>query len=151
MIDEHETDDGLMARLADLLDRVDPVPVDVLIAARASAAWRNVDDELAELVRDSASESDELAGVRGGGRLLTFSSDALTLELEVLAGGRGITGQVAGPRMPRIELHRPDGSRTVEADQVGRFSAREIGPGPLSLWLTDRASGTVTRTEWIVI
>jgi hypothetical protein len=152
VIDEHETDDEVMVRLAGLLERLDPVPAEVLVAAVASGAWRNVDDELAELVRDSALESDELAGVRGGGpRVLTFTSDALTVELEVLAGGRGIVGQVAGAHPFRIELRRPDGSRTVEADRVGRFSAREVAPGPISLQLTDEANGAVTRTEWIVI
>ncbi|MET0326995.1 MAG: hypothetical protein ABW219_17400, partial [Ilumatobacteraceae bacterium] len=54
-------DDELQAVLARALRTVDPVPDHVLAGARAAWTWRTIDEELAELVFDSAAE---LTGVR---------------------------------------------------------------------------------------
>ena len=47
-------DDALLAELAGILARVDPVPGEVTLAARSALAWRSMDAELAELLHDSA-------------------------------------------------------------------------------------------------
>jgi hypothetical protein len=54
----------LLARLGDAFEAdLEPIPADVIEAARSAFTWRLGDAELAELLFDSASE--ELAGVRG--------------------------------------------------------------------------------------
>jgi hypothetical protein len=150
--DDLESDDELAERLGQLIARVDPVPSHVLAGARASRTWVTFDAELAELMYDSILDEDELVGVRGnGGRLLTFISAETTVELEVLPAGRGIVGQVGGPTVPHLEIRHAAGSVPVEVDPVGRFSARHVPAGPISLRLTSGESGAVTQTEWVVI
>ena len=151
MIDDHESDDELASRLGRVLARVDPVPSDVLAAARASKTWRTIDTELAALMYDSVVDSGELVGVRGGGaRMLTFTSAEVTVELEVLDGGRSLMGQVGGATGARLELCHADGSTPIEIDHIGHFSCRNVPPGPMSVRVTE-SHGAVTQTEWVVI
>ena len=67
------TDDALQELLGIGLQDADPVPEHVLAAARGAWTWRTIDQELADLVFDSATE---LSGVRdrGGARQLTFQA-----------------------------------------------------------------------------
>jgi hypothetical protein len=130
MIDDYESDDELQARLGVVLARVDPPPTEVIAAAKASATWRTVDAELASLMYDSVLDRSESIGVRGGGgRLLTFSS----------------------PNAARIEICYGDGVVPLDTDHIGHFSCGSVRPGPISLRVTDDATGTVTQTEWFVI
>jgi hypothetical protein len=152
MIPDNEPDDGLAARLGAVLARRDPVPSSVIAAAKASRVWRAVDAELALLLHDSAVESDELAGVRGGGsRLLTFVSPGVTVELEVLGRGRGLIGQVVAKGGTRVELCEPERVVPVEVDRTGHFSSTDAPAGPMSVRVTDERSGAVTQTEWVAI
>ena len=151
MIDDTETDDELASRLGRTLARIDPVPTEVIAAARASRTWRTIDAELAALLYDSALDGSEGVGVRGGGpRLLTFTSPEVTVELEVRDGGHRVVGQIAGTPGARVEICHADGPAPVEIDDIGHFSCRSVGPGPISVRVTD-ANGTVTQTEWVVI
>jgi hypothetical protein len=152
MIDRYGSDDELMSRLGSLLAQVDPVPSAVIDAARASATWRTIDSELAALRYDSVLDRNEWAGVRGGGsRWLSFTSPNLTIELEVLGGRRAkLVGQVEGAGTGRVEICYPDATFPVETDRVGQFSCPSH-PGPMSVRVTDDATGTVTQTEWVVI
>ena len=73
-----------------LFNHLDPVPPLLDEAARSAFAWRTVDEELAELMRDSA-DAEEEAGllVRGpsGPRQLSFESPRMGIELEVVQTG----------------------------------------------------------------
>src|SRR3954454_6431033 len=97
------TDDDAVteAELRAIFNQVDPVPLLLEDAARGAFTWRTVDDELAELMRDSA---DEEAGalVRSGTgpRQLSFESPRLGIELEVVSTGpreRRVQGQLLPP------------------------------------------------------
>lgn len=146
------TNDELLGLLGEILRRVDPVPHHVVGAARASGSWRNVDSELAALIYDSASPAEELAGVRGpGGRLLSFSAPSLSVDIEVLPGGEGIVGHVTEPRPAVVEVLHGGGSLILEADERGRFIARDIHPGPVTVLITNRVTGVVTRTGWMLV
>lgn len=152
MIHDYEPDDELMSRLGEILARVDPVPEDVVAAAKASATWRTIDTELATLSYDSVLDRNELIGVRGGGsRLLTFTSPGITVELEVLGGGRGLIGQIGGTAADRVEICFPHGAQSVETDALGHFSLSRPHRGPMSVRVTDDGAGTVFQTEWVVI
>jgi hypothetical protein len=147
-------DADLLAVLHGIWDEVDPVPAHVLEAARGAFAWRDIDAELAELVLDSRLTE---AGVRSaeGPRLLTFEAPGLTIEVEVgvTAGGRNLVGQLVppGPAAVTIRCNGPD--RTLEADDLGRFSAVDVPAGPVSL-LCRRAGTDATAdlaTSWVTI
>lgn len=153
MMDDYESDDALMSRLGRLLAQVDPVPESVVNAARASATWRTIDSELAALRHDSVLDRNEWVGVRGGGpRWLSFRSPSVTIELEVLTGRRAkLIGQVEGSGVGRVEICYPATTVAVEPDSFGQFSCPTVQPGPMSVRVTDEATGTVTQTEWVVI
>lgn len=152
MMDGYETDDELAIRLGRALAQVDPVPSSVVAAAKASGTWRTFDTELALLVYDSVLDTNELAGVRGGGsRLLTFASPDVTVELEVLGGHRGLIGQITGVTPTRVEICSGDGSTVTEPDAVGNFACPSLRPGAVSVRATDDVNGTVIQTEWVVI
>ncbi len=144
----------LLATLRGIWDAVDPVPAHVLEAARGAFAWRDIDTELAELILDSRLEE---AAVRSGDgpRLLTFATDGLTVEVEIAttSTGRNLVGQLVppGPADVTVRCNGPD--RVVQADQLGRFSAPGVPPGPVSL-LCRRESPTgpsVLTTSWVHI
>jgi hypothetical protein len=151
VVDDNESEDDLAARLGGVLARRDPVPKEVIDAAKASAAWRTVDAELALLLYDSVLD-EEFAGVRGGGsRLLTFTSPRVTVDIEVLGRGRGMVGQVDGTGPARVEICSAGGAVPVETDASGHFSYGAGGAGPMSVRITDEHTNTVIRTEWVVI
>ena len=152
-----EADAELLDALAGVAARADPPPADVLAAARAALALRTLDAELVALVRDSAADGSQLAGVRGpaGSRLLSFgldpASEDLHVEMEVApqADGRRLVGQVrAGGEDAVVELETAFGRRTLATDRLGRF-AEEVPAGPLRLRL--RLQSRLLVTEWVLV
>lgn len=143
-------DDALLARLASVTRRVDPVPAGVAAAARDSFDWRDLDRELAELVFDSAVDRD-LAGVRSDddSRQLTFEGAGLAVEMEVSAG-RGLVGQIVPPQPGRVEIRHRRATQVVHADHLGRFSGELGAGGPVSLVFRPEA-GTAVSTDWHVL
>ncbi len=141
--------DGFYRRLAAVVVARDAVPVSVVEAARASFAWRTVDDELAALVYDSADQL-VLAGVRSAGsaRQLTFERAGITIEVEVGGAGRpSIVGQIVPPQPGHMEVRHLDGSVHVEVDEMGRF---DVSPAPKGLMCLRFTSETGRRlaTDW---
>ena len=127
----------------------DRVPAGVVTAAKAAFAWRNVDEELAALVYDSADETAQLAGVRGGSaRQLTFSADGLTIELEVGGSARGVVGQLVPAQAASIEVRHEAGSSFVASDDLGRFGIERVPDGPVSLRLRAAGGGRIA-TDWV--
>lgn len=139
------TDDALLDELKAALSP-DPVPAAVAEAARATFTWRNIDDELAELLSDSAETA--LAGVRGGGdRRLAFEAPQLVIEFVLVPGPRGsrLEGQLAPGGPARIEVLQGGTVTEIAADDVGRFSLDGVAPGPLALRVL-RDDGPAIRT-----
>ncbi len=155
MTDPKKDDDALLEELAKLLGRVDPIPPEATLAARSALAWRNIDAELAELLRDSALEP-ELAGVRstgGGWRTLTFETpDGIAIEVEVAVerSKRSIVGQIVPPGPARVVLRFPGADLSLETDELGRFQATGVRPGPVSL-RCELADGNAIETGWVTI
>jgi hypothetical protein len=130
----------------------EPVPPCVLQAARGAFAWRLIDAELAELVADSACCELAYAGTRGEGqpRLVTFEvPGGSCLELEADSHGAAIRllGQVIPARPGTAEVQHLGGSVAVAVDEVGRFAAHGICPGPMRVRLHLVAPGAPGRTE----
>ncbi|MGH9269940.1 MAG: hypothetical protein ACRDZ2_01565, partial [Ilumatobacteraceae bacterium] len=77
------TDDQLQELLGRALRAAEPLPDKVVTGARAAWTWRTIDEELAELVFDSATE---LTGVRSEdtARQLTFRAPGVEVEVMVV-------------------------------------------------------------------
>jgi hypothetical protein len=144
--------------LAELRDagRLDPVPTDALAAAKAAFMWRTIDAELAELTYDSLLDDQPLAGVRSStpARFLSFASDPanLSVELEAITEGerRRLVGQLVPAQRGQIEVRHAGGAVTVEVDDLGRFTADDLAPGPISLHCR-AASGATVATDWVLV
>ena len=144
--------------LADLREagRLDPVPPEAVAAAKAGFMWRTIDAELAELTYDSLLDDQALAGVRSAApaRFLSFASEPAKLTVEVEAvtegGRRRLIGQLVPTQRGHIEVRHAGGSVTVEADELGRFTAENLSPGPVSLHCRAE-SGANVATDWVLV
>jgi hypothetical protein len=153
-VPDEPDDDALEEQLRQILERLDPVPGELLAAAIASYTWRTVDSELAELVFDSMTE-ENAALVRGGeqARLLSFEARGLVIEIQVSGSGpdRRIVGQLAPPTSATVQIRQAGSASDAGADELGRFSG-PLGAGPFSLVCTaETGSSRPVVTEWIAI
>jgi hypothetical protein len=158
---EPDPDDALIAELQTLVARVDPVPPLVTEAAKAALGWRRLDADLAELLSDSALESEALALARGPGapvRSVSFSAGELTIDIEIHEDGgeRTVLGQLSPPSSDRIEIQRADDadSTIVESDHLGRFRAQVSAGRPIRVRVVGQDRGgvaSVIETSWIAI
>lgn len=146
-----ETDDVLLSRLRAVVERVDPVPDLVRTAARAAFGLRRIDDELAELVRDSADDGSDLLAVRGEGdvRLISFETGPVTVELQVTDrnGNRDLVAQVTGASVVRAEVETP-AQRYDTALQDSVATVEGVAAGLLRLHLLTR-EGRGLVTAWV--
>jgi len=128
------------------------VPADFVDAARGAFSWRNIDAELAELTYDSLRSAEDALITRAetaSVRALTFTSEHLTMELEIV--GDTLLGQVVPAQRATITVQQDDGGRQLlDADEIGRFSVQPVPPGPFRL-----RCRTVTDIEaltgWIML
>lgn len=146
------SDDDLLARLGPVLDRLDPVPPQVVIEARALFGLRRLDAELAELVRDTAESSGAgVLVVRGEGdvRLISFETGPVTVELQVTERGpaRDLVAQVTGTTVVEAEVETAAGRRTVPIED-SLFTADGMPSGLLRLRLRT-ATGRDLVTSWV--
>jgi hypothetical protein len=157
MTDDHDPDASLLEELRALIDRVDPVPAEVSEFAQAALGWRRLDADLAELLADSALDTDAVALARSeeSGRWLTFRAAELTIDVEIQAAGGGHTllGQLApAPAAATVEVQAADGEvvASTEADSLGRFRLEFRAPGRLRLRvLRSDPPGSPVESSWL--
>lgn len=144
-------DEELLARLREGLAESDSVPDDVTAFAKAAFSWRTIDAELAELEFDSVDE-DLPAGVRSSttARMISFQAGQWMLDVEYDETTGRLLGHVSPQDEYTVELHSSGAIFTAQSDELGRFEATGVSPGPLSMVLrfTD---GAVIKTQWIVL
>ena len=140
------SDDELLAGLARALHRTDPVPDDVIVGARAAYLARNLDQELAELVFDSASDREVVLTRGAPTRSLSFATGELGIELELHNDPRRIVGQLVPPQRVAVDLEF-EGLvvDAVTTDDLGRFRFDDVPAGAVAI--VCRASGD---TPWQV-
>ncbi|RKS68711.1 hypothetical protein BZB76_5836 [Actinomadura pelletieri DSM 43383] len=145
-------DDELLAGVREAFTVLDPVPADVLAAARASIAWLAPSATLAELERDRSARA--AAGVRGAAsRVLTFACPDGSVEIEVSENGRDreLMGRLV-PSMPaHVEVRHRDLPRaeiTTRAEHAGLFCVPRVPAGLVSLAFR-LDDGTTIVTSWI--
>jgi len=149
-------DEALFAELKDMIERLDPLPPKLEVAARAAFSWRTIDAELAALTHDTLLDDDRLAVVRSGDtpRLLTFDGEGLSAEVEATEVGRRrrLAGQLVPPQPCEVEVAHSGGELRVEVDEMGCFLVDDLLPGPVRLRCRTRAAGgRIFQTPWIVI
>jgi hypothetical protein len=144
-------DIDLLAKIREVYDELDPVPSQVLDAARGALTWLTVDAELAELTVDSLTETSAVRG-NAGARLVTFEAQSLTVEVEVTETGdtRRLVGQLVPPGPAQVSVRTGNSAQTVQADSLGRFTVEGIPAGPVSL-LCRQAESREIVTSWITI
>ena len=144
------TDDELMDRLRRLAAEVDPVPELVVASARAAFLTRRLDEELAVLLRDSATAPATVRGAAAGPRLLSYESGEVSLELEVEHVGRYVElrGLVLGTAGDVEVDTGSTGTHVTRPDEHGWFAAAALPPVPLRVRVGTAAGATVT-TGWI--
>jgi hypothetical protein len=157
---EGDRDQELLSELRRVVADIDPVPPEATSYAKAALGWRRIDAELAELLTDSALESQSLAGTRSGTtetRSVTFRAQTLEIDLEISAHTDPtiLLGQLAPATAARIEVQRDDGSIASEtdADTLGRFRIDLETGGRIRLRVTpatDTPSSAV-ETSWLVV
>ena len=150
--------DELLDELRRLAGEVDPVPPEVASFAKAALGWRRIDADLAELLSDSALET-ETAFTRGtaSARSVTFRGTDLEVDVEIHEGeaaeARVFLGQIAPPGSAAIEVQRDDSAiaATVQADELGRFRIELETGGRLRLRVLREPPAQPVETSWIVI
>jgi len=142
-------DAQLLGRLDRLLERTDPMPADVALAARSAFAWHDLDLQLALL------RTDEDVLVRGHGdqRLLTFEAPSLTIVVEVteVGDGRKLVGQLipAGPAEITLQsAGAPQDEHFAPVDALGRFALAEIPAGHIRFHCR-LSNGSKVVTQWL--
>jgi hypothetical protein len=150
-----DPNDELQDDLRNIFRRTDPVPSEVTEFAQAALGWRRLDAELAELLADSALDT-EAALARGGeGRWLTFRADDLTIDVEVQTDGdaRTLLGQLAPPpAAATVEVQSTDGTvvASAESDELGRFRLSLAAGGHLRLRVLREGAAPV-ETSWFSV
>jgi hypothetical protein len=146
-------DNELLAQVGRALRLSEPAPAQVLRQAVDAFAWRDISLSLAALETDSLVDDDGLARVRAGrpDRRMSFHCPDGRMVVSLIDGGFRLVGQVEPARSGMVELRRPTGVRTTEADQFGLFLFEQIEGGPVSIrWHPDDSS-TGFDTEWVTI
>lgn len=144
-------DEAILGSLAQVLDRADPVPEDLVERIQFSLALDEVFTEVAHISRMAADSlavrSDPVAEVRT--ETMTFSAEHLTAMVTVTrqAGGRlRLDGWCAPEGRVRVHLRMPDGPDRVVVDDGGRFVFDELPEGfaQLTFHLGDTDVAVVT-------
>ena len=155
--DDHHIDDtdpadaALLDVLGQALRTVDPVPAHVLAAAQGAVAWRTIDQDLADLVFDSAFE---LTGVRDpdAARQLTFRSGDVEIELMVVdSATRRLVGQIVPARAATVTLDGTESQVAETSDRFGRFSFDHVQKGPVRLTVAGPAGERGIATDWVLL
>lgn len=151
MVDLDDQDVQLLALVHRALEEHDPVPQDVLEAAKASLTWHSIDAELAALSEDSALTP---TGVRTetAARVLTFECSTGVVVLEVTSSGddRRLVGQA--DRAARLQVRHRGGTVDAETDEHGRFRVEGVRSGPISVICSFADSPTTPIvTSWVIV
>lgn len=133
-------DHALLADLARVVTRVDPVPEGLAERALFALTLEALHTEMVELVRLDTTEP----ALRGDvpveavqARTITFTAEPCTVMITLSGGADGvrIDGWIAPATRCTVDVVRPEGQVRVESDDQGCFVVESVPPGPASLVL----------------
>ena len=146
---ERFDDAALALELSELLRDAAPHIDEAARRAKGAFTWRTIDEDLltAELMFDSFHQA-EPSLTRGpeGGRVMVFSADLRSVEIEVLSD------RVVGQFMPQsdgeVQVEGDSGLlTTVPVDELGFFVIEPVPTGVVRLRCTTPATRLVT--DWV--
>jgi hypothetical protein len=149
MTERFDDDEVLADELLEALREARPLVDEVAERAKSAFTWRTIDEDLltAELMFDSFHQA-EPSLTRGpeGGRVMVFSADLRSVEIEVLSD------RVVGQFMPQSDGEvQVEGDRgvvaTVAVDELGFFVIEPVPTGVVRLRCTTPATRLVT--DWV--
>lgn len=149
MTERFDDDEVLALELIAALREARPLVDEVAERAKGAFTWRTIDEDLltAELMFDSFHQA-EPSLTRGpeGGRVMVFSADLRSVEIEVLSD------RVVGQFMPQSDGEvQVEGDRgvlaTVPVDELGFFVIEPVPAGVVRLRCTTPATRLVT--DWV--
>ncbi|TWP47503.1 hypothetical protein FKR81_31560 [Lentzea tibetensis] len=134
-------EDELLQRLRAVASEVDGVPDHVNLAAEAALGTRRLDEELAELIADSAEHTPQLVRDASDIRMLSFRAGAVGIEIEIDDRLRGLVTGARGT----VTIETPGGTTEAELDERGWFTADIPEAATVRLKITaDDGTGVVT-------
>ncbi len=141
-IDSHDT--AVLAAVADLFARVDPVPAGLVDRISFALALEHVD---AEVARMSAEHASDLAVARGdeATRTITFEAPSLTIMITISHMTDDLVrldGWLAPPGAHRVEVRTATGRIETRADGEGCFALRRVPHGLAQLVVRTEDSAT---------
>jgi hypothetical protein len=140
--DENE----LMAALAEAVADEDAVTDRARTAALAAFTWRTVDEELMELLHDSALTAGAAVRSTSAARDLVFEVEGASIDVEFADGV--LTGQVSPAENAVLKLQRPEGEEVVLAtDSAGFFRLEGVEAGTVRFVL--EFSDVRAVTPWV--
>jgi hypothetical protein len=125
-----QDDTSLLATLRELFAIVDPVPPDLTARIRFMFALRQLNAEVARVVR--AEETALAARGAEESRTITFDSASLTIMIRIdssLGESVRVDGWLAPAQSRRVEMRLTDASLDVMADGSGRFVFHAVPRG----------------------
>ncbi|HMO10231.1 MAG TPA: hypothetical protein PKB06_01715 [Actinotalea sp.] len=130
-------DRALLAELARVVEKVDPVPDGLAERALFALTLADLQAEMVELVRMELPELAVRSEEQVLARTITFTAEPCTVMVTTSAGPDGvrIDGWVAPAARCTITVYRPDGELHAESDGEGRFVIEAVPSGPASLVL----------------
>lgn len=150
MTERFDNDEVLALELAEALRHVGPHIDEIAARAKAAFTWRTIDEELlmAELMFDSTQQA-EPALTRGDddrGRVLVFSAEPRTVEIEVLSDR--VVGQFLPPTRGEVVVESDEGEvARVPVDDLGFFVIEPVPTGVVRLRCTTESTRLVT--DWV--
>jgi hypothetical protein len=148
MIEEFDTDEALALALAEALREAGPHVAEAANRAKGAFTWRTIDEDLltAELMFDSSQET-ALATTRGAdARVLVFSADLKSVEIEVLSDR--VVGQFLPQSPGQVEVEGDGGViAAVTVDDLGFFVITPVPTGVVRFRCTTPTTRLVT--DWV--
>ena len=143
-------DEEMMSTLRRLYARLDPVPPNVVHDASRALETRRLDEQLAELLLDTAEEFAQVRGDQEQVRLLSFQRGEVSLEVQLeyqddLVTVRGLVEGLSGT----AELDLGEERRRLPVDTDGMFTA-EVPRGAARFRLA-APGGVAVITQWVLV
>jgi hypothetical protein len=147
-----ETDLAILAGLAGLYCRADPVPAELVERIQFAMELEDLDAEVSRL-RDDSDLAPALARGEEQSRTVTFDSSHLTIMITisvVLDDTVRLDGWLAPPAALRVELRTSSGRLETDADEQGRFVIESVPRGLAQLVVRTSEDGTAGDDRSVV-
>ena len=148
MTGRFDDDEVLALELAEVLRDVRPDVGEVARRAKGAFTWRTIDQDLltAQLMFDSTQETALATRSADSGRVMVFSVELRSVEIEVLSDR--VVGQFLPPSSGEVEVEGEEGViATVAVDDLGFFVIAPVPTGVVRLRCTTQTTRLVT--DWV--